>query len=77
MGEQQPVCRAPFEECRRLAAAFSAFWVSHAVLRALLLFRPDPYGAPFINRPVRSFFYAAGVDFSWIFLVAVPFFVLA
>lgn len=77
MGEQQSVCRAPFEECRRLAAAFSAFWVSHAVLRVLLLFRPDPYGAPFINRPVESFFYAAGVDFSWMFLATVPFFVLA
>lgn len=77
MGEQQSACRAPFEECRRLAAAFSAFWVSHAVLRVLLLFRPDPYGTPFINRPVRSFFYAAGVDFSWMFLATVPFFVLA
>jgi hypothetical protein len=77
MGEQQSACRAPFEECRRLAAAFSAFWVSHAVLRVLLLFRPDPYGAPFINRPVGSFFYAAGVDFSWMFLATVPFFVLA
>ena len=77
MGEQQSACRAPFEECCRLAAAFSAFWVSHAVLRVLLLFRPDPYGAPFINRPVGSFFYAAGVDFSWMFLATVPFFVLA
>ncbi|MDR1760174.1 MAG: LTA synthase family protein [Fibrobacter sp.] len=43
-----------------------AFWVSHIVLRILLLFRSDPYGLPFVSKPDWYIFHAVCLDFLWI-----------
>ena len=77
MGDQQSADNTSFEDGRRLVTALFAFWVLHIVLRALLLFRLDPYGTPFLNGPCGSMLYAVCADFSWLFLLTVPFFVLA
>ncbi len=43
-----------------------AFWISHAFLRILLLFRENPYGFPFVSKPDWYIFHAVCIDFIWI-----------
>jgi len=43
-----------------------AVWVVHAVLRVLLLFRVNPYGTPFVNKPDWYIFHAITWDYMWI-----------
>ena len=43
-----------------------AFWVSHIILRVLLLFRSNPYGFPFVSKPDWYIFHAVCIDFLWI-----------
>ena len=43
-----------------------AFWVSHIILRVLLLFRENPYGFPFVSKPDWYIFHAVCIDFLWI-----------
>lgn len=43
-----------------------AFWVSHILLRVLLLFRENPYGFPFVSKPDWYIFHAVCIDFIWI-----------
>lgn len=43
-----------------------AAWVSHIVLRVLLLFRNNPYGFPFVSKPDWYIFHAVTIDFIWI-----------
>jgi len=43
-----------------------AFWVVHIILRILLLFRNDPYGMPFVNKPDWYIFHAITWDYMWI-----------
>ena len=43
-----------------------AVWVVHAVLRVLLLFRVNPYGTPFVNKPDWYVFHAVTWDYMWI-----------
>jgi len=43
-----------------------AFWVVHIILRVLLLFRNDPYGIPFVNKPDWYIFHAVTWDYMWI-----------
>src|SRR5690554_664988 len=53
-----------------------AFWVFHVFLRALLLFRSDPYGLPFVSKPDWYIFHALALDFLWISKLLVFFFLL-
>ena len=39
------------EPSKNLIFISLAFWVSHIVLRILLLFRNNPYGFPFVSKP--------------------------
>ena len=43
-----------------------AAWVTHIVLRVLLLFRNNPYGFPFVSKPDWFIFHAVCIDFMWI-----------
>ncbi len=43
-----------------------AFWISHILLRVLLLFRENPYGFPFVSKPDWYIFHAICIDFLWI-----------
>lgn len=43
-----------------------AFWISHILLRVLLLFRENPYGFPFVSKPDWYIFHAVCIDFIWI-----------
>ncbi|MCL2282218.1 MAG: sulfatase-like hydrolase/transferase [Fibromonadales bacterium] len=43
-----------------------AFWAIHITLRVLLLFRNDPYGMPFVNKPDWYIFHAIALDYMWI-----------
>ena len=43
-----------------------AVWISHIFLRILLIFRMDPYGFPFVNKPDWYIFHAICLDFLWI-----------
>lgn len=43
-----------------------AFWVSHIILRVLLLFRSNAYGFPFVSKPDWYIFHAVCLDFLWI-----------
>jgi phosphoglycerol transferase MdoB-like AlkP superfamily enzyme len=43
-----------------------ASWAVHAMLRALLLFRNDPFGMPFVNKPDWYIFHAITWDYMWI-----------
>ncbi|MDR1811807.1 MAG: sulfatase-like hydrolase/transferase [Candidatus Fibromonas sp.] len=43
-----------------------ASWAVHAVLRVLLLFRNDPFGIPFVNKPDWYVFHAIAWDYMWI-----------
>lgn len=54
-----------------------AFWVSHIILRVLLLFRENPYGFPFVSKPDWYIFHAVCIDFLWISKSFVIFLLLA
>ena len=56
----------PAAIARALLPAALAFWAAHAVLRALLLFRNDPFGIPFVNKPDWYIFHAITWDYMWI-----------
>lgn len=43
-----------------------AFWLSHILLRVLLLFRINPFGFPFVSKPDWYIFHAICIDFIWI-----------
>lgn len=61
----------------RLFASAFAFWVIHIALRIFLIFRPNAYGVPYVNKPDWFIFHAATTDFVWIFAIALPFSLLA
>ncbi|MDR2732776.1 MAG: sulfatase-like hydrolase/transferase, partial [Fibromonadaceae bacterium] len=51
---------------RALLPITLAFFAVHAVLRFLLLFRNNPYGMPFVNKPDWYIFHAITWDYQWI-----------
>jgi len=51
---------------RTLFPIMLAFWVVHVALRVLLLFRNNPYGMPFVNKPDWYIFHALAWDYMWI-----------
>jgi phosphoglycerol transferase MdoB-like AlkP superfamily enzyme len=51
---------------RDLVPAALAFWIIHIILRILLLFRNDPFGMPFVNKPDWYIFHAVAWDYIWI-----------
>ena len=57
-------------EARPLLLLSLAFWLVHALLRFLLLFRLDPYGIPFVNKPDWYIFHALTLDYVWILNLA-------
>ena len=54
---------APFQ---KLVLISLAAWVTHILLRVLLLFRSNPYGFPFVSKPDWFIFHAVCIDFMWI-----------
>ena len=64
---------APFQN---LILISLAVWVTHIVLRVLLLFRSNPYGFPFVSKPDWFIFHAVCIDFMWIVNALVVFLVL-
>ncbi len=54
------------EPSKNLIFISLAFWVSHIILRILLLFRNNPYGFPFVSKPDWYIFHAVCIDFLWI-----------
>lgn len=50
-----------------------AVWVTHALLRAFLLFRDDAYGFPFVGKPDWYIFHALCIDILWIADWSFPF----
>lgn len=65
---------APF---RNLVWISLAAWVTHIILRILLLFRNNPYGFPFVSKPDWYIFHAVCLDFLWICNSLVVFAVVA
>lgn len=53
-----------------------AAWVTHIVLRVLLLFRSNPYGFPFVSKPDWFIFHAVCIDFMWIVNALVVFLII-
>ena len=53
-----------------------AAWVTHIVLRVLLLFRNNPYGFPFVSKPDWFIFHAVCIDFMWIVNALVVFLIV-
>ncbi|MBR5413220.1 MAG: sulfatase-like hydrolase/transferase [Fibrobacter sp.] len=53
-----------------------AAWVTHIVLRVLLLFRNNPYGFPFVSKPDWFIFHAVCIDFMWIVNALVVFLII-
>ncbi len=64
---------APFQSIILISLAV---WVTHIVLRVLLLFRSNPYGFPFVSKPDWFIFHAVCIDFMWIVNALVVFLVL-
>ena len=64
---------APFQ---KLVLISLAAWVTHIVLRVLLLFRSNPYGFPFVSKPDWFIFHAVCIDFMWIVNALVVFLIL-
>lgn len=62
---------------RNLVFLSLSFWVAHIILRILLLFRNNPYGFPFVNKPDWFIFHAVCIDFIWISKVLLVFLVIA
>lgn len=61
----------------RLVLLMVAVFFVHAGLRALLLFRVDPFGATFVGKPDWYIFHAFAVDVLWIVPCTLPFVLLA
>ncbi len=53
-----------------------AAWVTHIILRLLLLFRNNPYGFPFVSKPDWFIFHAVCIDFMWIVNALVIFLII-
>lgn len=51
---------------RTLLLMALSFWLIHGLLRGLLLFRLDPYGIPFVNKPDWYIFHALALDYQWL-----------
>ncbi|WP_163437785.1 LTA synthase family protein [Fibrobacter succinogenes] len=64
---------APFQ---KLVLISLAAWVTHILLRVLLLFRSNPYGFPFVSKPDWFIFHAVCIDFMWIMNALVVFLIL-
>ena len=64
---------APFQ---KLVLISLAAWVTHILLRVLLLFRSNPYGFPFVSKPDWFIFHAVCIDFMWIVNALVVFLIL-
>ena len=64
---------APFQ---KLVLISLAAWLTHIILRVLLLFRSNPYGFPFVSKPDWFIFHAVCIDFMWIVNALVVFLIL-
>ena len=65
-----------FEPSKNLVLISLAFWITHILLRVMLLFRSNPYGFPFVSKPDWFIFHAICIDFMWICNALVVFMVL-
>ncbi|MBQ5465045.1 MAG: hypothetical protein IIT53_13790, partial [Fibrobacter sp.] len=65
-----------FEPTKNLVLISLAFWVTHILLRIMLLFRSNPYGFPFVSKPDWFIFHAICIDFMWICNALVVFMIL-
>ena len=61
---------------QKLVLISLAAWVTHILLRVLLLFRSNPYGFPFVSKPDWFIFHAVCIDFMWIVNALVVFLIL-
>lgn len=68
---------AYFTPLQKLIPLSLAFWISHIILRVMLLFRGDPYGFPFVSKPDWYIFHAVCLDFLWIFNSLTVFFLFS
>lgn len=55
------------EPFQKLAYIAGATWITHIILRILLIFRSNAYGFPFVSKPDWFIFHAVCLDFLWIF----------
>ena len=62
---------------QKLVLISLAAWVTHIILRVLLLFRNNPYGFPFVSKPDWFIFHAVCIDFMWIVNALVVFLVIS
>ncbi len=53
-----------------------AIWVTHALLRMVLIFRNDAFGFAYVNKPDWYIFHAFAMDFIWILNYSLPFLIL-
>jgi phosphoglycerol transferase MdoB-like AlkP superfamily enzyme len=65
-----------FEPSKNLVLISLAFWITHILLRVMLLFRSNPYGFPFVSKPDWFIFHAVCIDFMWICNALVAFMIL-
>ena len=65
-----------FARFQNLVLISLAAWVTHILLRVLLLFRSNPYGFPFVSKPDWFIFHAVCIDFMWIVNALVVFLVM-
>ena len=65
-----------FAHFQNLVLISLAVWVTHIVLRVLLLFRSNPYGFPFVSKPAWFIFNAVCIEFMWIVNALVVFLIL-
>jgi len=61
---------------QKLVLISLAAWVTHIILRLLLLFRNNPYGFPFVSKPDWFIFHAVCIDFMWIVNALVIFLII-
>ena len=64
------------EPSKNLVLISLAFWITHILLRVMLLFRSNPYGFPFVSKPDWFIFHAVCIDFMWICNALVVFAIL-
>ena len=65
-----------FIPLQKLVLISLAAWVTHIILRVLLLFRNNPYGFPFVSKPDWFIFHAVCIDFMWIVNALVVFLII-
>lgn len=65
-----------FIPLQKLVLISLAAWVTHIILRVLLLFRNNPYGFPFVSKPDWFIFHAICIDFMWIVNALVVFLII-